>query len=238
MEKTLKEKLQPLYDEMLKNISQEEDLYPFCIQWGNDFPKEKNTGVLFVGKATNGWVRETKDINIVFGDSNDRVFARTDQMKWIRDLDGVTDHHYNTRKSAFWRVIRRVTQMYYREDLEYWYSNIAWSNLYKVSHETGNPNSVLMNEQHRYCEEILKSEIEILSPKFVVLLTSGWEKWFLPYLNNKNHTHSTLSRKWCRYECKCYEIDNVIYIASHHPETKPEKEHAEAIYNIMKIYKF
>ena len=237
MKRILKEKLYPLYNDMLKNISQEEGLKPFCIQWGDNFPKDKNTGILFVGKSTNGWVTETKDINIVFGDTEDKIFARPDQMKWANDLDGVTEHHYNTRKSAFWRVIKRITNMYYNDDFENWYSKIAWSNLYKVSPAAGNPNGTLMNEQHRYCLKILKTEIEILSPKFVVLLTSGWEKRFLPYLNKGNHTNSILSSEWDRYKSKCYEIDNIIYITSHHPQGKPEKVHARAIYNIMKHYK-
>lgn len=102
----------------------------------------------------------------------DRIFARNDQIEWVNNLSGNTKG-YNTRKSAFWRLIKKVAITYYPDK---WYSNNAWTNLYKIAPwKDCNPSRKLQNAQRKYCFELLKNEIEILSPKYVIMLTSGWE---------------------------------------------------------------
>ena len=153
--KELKDSLLPLYDELLKGNSFE-DVCTFCLQWGENFPVDKKTGILFVGKAVNGWIHDETDINVLFGETSDRIFARSDQMEWVSRLEG--DEKYNTNKSAFWRVIKRVSQHYYPN--EKWYSNVAWSNLCKIApFKGGNPNDKLYYEQLKSCQKILSKEM-------------------------------------------------------------------------------
>jgi hypothetical protein len=125
MEDLLRLTLKPLYQELLSKLTSKNKLYTFCLQWGANFPQEKNTGILFIGKATNGWVTYTRDVEILFGDMRQRMFARSDQMEWVHNLE--RDKKYNTRNSAFWRVIKKISQSVYGSDG--WYSHIAWSNL-------------------------------------------------------------------------------------------------------------
>ncbi|OAV64285.1 hypothetical protein Barb6_03320 [Bacteroidales bacterium Barb6] len=108
--------LRPLYSELLEAIGcyleKNPDKHPcaFCAQWGKEFPEEKNSGILFVGRTTYGWHDEDLDVDTVFA----KVFAHNDQMEWASDYT----------KSAFWRVIRKTTQMFYPKE---WQAHVAWS---------------------------------------------------------------------------------------------------------------
>ncbi|MBI1249132.1 hypothetical protein GC197_14975 [bacterium] len=80
---------------------------------------------------------------------------------------------YNTAKSQFWRVIRRVVL-----NLEFgqnsqtsWANQVAWTNLYKVSpHGGGNPSSALCSLQWKHCEKILRHEITTWKPRRILFL--------------------------------------------------------------------
>lgn len=237
MKEKLKERLIPLYEDMLKQMPAEESLSAFCVQWGKNFPTKENEGLLFVGKATNGWTTKERNVEKLFnGVDKERIFAKTDQMQWVENLAGA-ENDYNTNKSAFWRTIKGVTKGLYHVDD--WSSYIAWSNLYKMApYEEGNPIESIKQYQLPFCKKIFKAELDILQPKFVVLLTSEWEKDFLYYLNNGLTTHSIEKVKWNndRFEIKLYCINNIYFIASQHPQCKPEKEHVEILSKIIQKY--
>ena len=230
-ENQLKEKLIPIYSRLLENNTYG-NVCTFCMQWGKNFPEKENDGILFVGKAVNSWINAETNIDVLFGNSKEKIFNRTDQMEWVHNHEGSVKG-YNTRKSAFWRAIKRVTLDFYPS--ESWFSYIAWSNLCKIApFDGGNPNDGLYYEQLEYCQKILAQEIEILSPKYVILFTSDWEKDFLNFLNRGEETKSIKKALWNGYETKLHEINGVNYIASQHPQGKPEKEHVETIVELMK----
>ena len=227
MQERLKNSLLPLYETLLKKINFPQDIYSFCMQWGSKFPKEENTGILFVGKATNGWMTNSRDIEILFGASESRIFARGDQMKWVNNLEN-NKEGYNTRTSSFWRLIKQISQLEYGENE--WYSKIAWSNLYKVSCEVGNPTQRLKNQQQDLCKKILEEEIRILKPKCIIFLTSGWEKNFIKHLIDDLPINNKVNAKWGNgYNTNGYLINDVIYITTPHPQGKNEKKHLQAI---------
>jgi hypothetical protein len=224
MKESLKTTLLPLYASLLNNIKQTEEIYPFCMQWGSNFPKEWNSGILFVGKATNGWQFPTRDVNEVFLANGNGIFNRNDQMRWVEDV-----RYYS--KSPFWRVIKNTTSNVYEPN--HWYNYVAWSNLYKLSYGKGNPNTRLKREQSSLCIDILKEEIRALSPRFVVFLTSGWEDFFF------NSIFSEKVPIWNKvtwsdhYQTHFTEHDGITFIRSQHPERKPEKEHVEVLTQII-----
>jgi len=227
--KKLREGLMPLYKELL-GVAQLTDC-AFCVQWGKKFPAGQNDGILFVGKAVNGWITEEKDMDVLFGNGNESIFDRADQMQWVEDLEG-DENTYNTRKSAFWRVIKKISQKFHPDN---WSSHIAWSNLCKIApFKGGNPNDTLYYKQLSFCQEIFEKEIEILSPKYVILLTSGWEKDFLYFLNGKQPTESIHEETWGNgYETKVYRIKDTIFITSPHPQGKEEQTHVEVITHLF-----
>lgn len=236
MKNRLKEALKPLYENLLKDVSNfDYSKAFFCMQWGHNFPSQSNCGILFVGRAVNGWVTDSEDINLLFGTGDDTIFDRFDQMKWVENLEQ-NKSGYNTRKSAFWRVIKKIASHYYPQN---WSSYIAWSNVCKVApFEGGNPNDSLYYAQLENCQKILKKEIDILSPQFVVFFTgTGWAVDFLRFLNEGQVPHSVQTEKWNKYECKTYLIKDVHYILSEHPQGKKEKEHSNCIIKLINQYK-
>ena len=232
-EKKLREGLHPLYDQLLSS-GIDRDNCVFCAQWGKNYPENQREGILFVGKAVNGWLADGHDVDVLFNSA----FNREDQMVWVQNLEGVTvtadgKPAYNTKKSSFWRTIKRIALGCRPDSEDNWTSYIAWSNLYKVSPGEGNPGGVLKGKQSGYCKEILAKEIEILSPKYIVFLTSGWESDFLCYLNKNQPPQKIGEEAWGGYKSELYKIDGVYYIASYHPQSKSESEHADAILKLM-----
>lgn len=224
----LKSVLKPLYSSLLDGIKFS-NICAFCVQWGSDFSDEEKSGILFVGKAVNSWKNDETDIETLFGNSDYRIFAREDQMKWVHNQEVIVGSYI--KKSAFWRVIKRISQKYYPTD---WYNNVAWSNLCKIAPFIGgNPSDSLYYYQLPLCQQILSKEIEILSPKVIVLFTSGWEKDFLFYLNDNNEPQIEMTINWYGYETKLYFIKGNHYIVSPHPQGKAEDKHVEVIIELI-----
>ena len=132
--------------------------------------------LMVVGRATHGgWDRDLRQLS----DAGERKeLARRlseESMSWvIRQWHSRDD--YNPARSAFWRVIRRVTlSLVDGASEDDWSNHIVWSNLYKVSRSEPprgmNPPAPVMRAQRRGCEKLLKLELEIFRPKRVLFLT-------------------------------------------------------------------
>lgn len=229
----LKNRLRGLYGEMLRAFSLEQKLYPFAIQWGPLY-FQQTPKILVVGKATNGWVTDSRDLGVLFDErGKDRIFNRESQMVWVKEEQG--GKGYNTNRSAFWRVVRRVSSDILSE--EDWYNRIAWTNLYKVSFQKGNPNKALMSGQFWYCVEILKTELEFFQPDIVLFFTSDWEKPFLDTLFKKEELEQVSKLRWGK---KPYQTSLLLekktnrkYLTSVHPQGKSESGHAFAIVDLV-----
>lgn len=232
MEEILRTKLIPLYRNLLNNLSTPQKICTFCMQWGNEFPKEENSGILFIGKATNGWVSKSRIIDVLFGaDNKEMIFARKDQLIWVENSEG--DKKYNTRKSSFWRIIKKISKN--KNGQENWSKKIAWSNLYKLGFEKGNPDEKLKKNQIETCKKILEIEIKILSPKYLIFLTSEWEEDFINYLTIDKIKENPKSIEWGKnYKTYGFTVDSLHYIISVHPQGKNENEHFKKINDIMK----
>lgn len=226
----IKREIFPIYKKLIEENSFK-NICTFCFQWGKNYPFDKSSGLLFVGKGVNGWVTDETDVTQLFDITNpERIFARKDQMEWVNNLSGNTSG-YNTRKSAFWRLIKKVSETYYPDK---WYSNIAWTNLYKIAPWTGgNPNGKLQNAQRKYCFDLLTKEIELLTPKYVILLTSGWEWAFIKHLNGNEKLDVVAEKKWGKYKTVMIEISGIKFIMSHHPQGKNEWKHRSAIVELI-----
>jgi hypothetical protein len=102
-------------------------------------------------------------------------------MRWVTDLWGAREG-YNTARSAFWRVLRRIvlSDPAGVADADRWSSRLAWTNLYKVSPGAGwNPGADLQRAQHRDAAELLRLELAEFAPKRVLALTGGWVDPFI-----------------------------------------------------------
>ena len=219
--------LKPLYHDLLNHsecVLDQQKYCTFCMQWGECFPEEKNSGFLFVGRSVNGWKN---------GDF-DSIFNAEDQMKWVENQWGSKDK-YNTYHSPFWRVIKRVSTEY-SHNKEDWYKNVAWSNLYKVAPSAGgNPDDFICGWQFYNCCRILQKEIELLSPQVVIFLTGkSWSNSFLWYLNGGKEPLIKYSLDWGGvYTAELMKIGTFYCLATEHPQGKPEASHVNAIIELI-----
>jgi hypothetical protein len=147
--------------------------------------------LMVIGRSVNGWTKRgwkptslknektssefiKEIVNTVTEPSPSGAFC---PMCWVSDCWGNYDYDYNTRRSAFWRVIRRTVSDLHIADTEVtsWPSHIVWSNLYKMApSEGGNPSNALCSIQFQHCRNLLLSEITKFSPKRLLFLTGDW----------------------------------------------------------------
>lgn len=213
--------LRPLYAHLFKEVASFNDNAFFAIQCGSLFKQ----GWLMVGRATNGWI-EPKDVDELI----ESLFG-AEPLLWVEKNEG-NKQGYNTRKSAFWRVIKGVAKAFYPDE---WYKHIAWSNLCKVAPQAGNPSNSLYYAQLEACQKILEAEIKALSPKAVLLFTGySWAKDFLVYLNDGVEPQPMATAAWSKYECKVFLIKGTYYILTEHPQGKKEAIHKETLIDLLK----
>ena len=140
-----------------------------------------DTELLVIGRSVNGWIDDWTSHQlqdpmvrrqVVEYMRHDAEPEDHDRMAWVGDLWGATSG-YNTRRSAFWRVLRRISGgADARED---WPSRLVWTNLYKVSPAAGwNPGANLQRAQRASACELLSLELEVFAPRRVLALTGGW----------------------------------------------------------------
>ena len=223
-----KRRILPYYREMQNNqkvvdIDRKKNLSFFCTQWGRNW---QPGGILFVGRATNGW---GKGIDI-----NTLPFNEPDQMDWVITQGMDSSKAWRASRSPFWRVIKGVAQRFHASE---WQTHIAWSNLCKCSFlESGNPSNPLFGATVGPCRKILGIDIEMLKPRAIVMLTEanlvnaltrqGWSGCFVDCLVDevapKDFSHSG---------CLVKVLDNEKYriIVSERPEYRPEQPRIECI---------
>jgi len=215
----------PLYTQLLEDVKAVPyDLYPFFGQAGAKY-HETPRKVLFVGKSVNGWVTNSRKVKDLFDRRNpDRIVNRGDQLEWVKKLEG-PNSVYNTRMSPFWRVIKGVSSALYGEAS--WYKHIAWTNLYKISPERGNPPDSLRWRQLETCKKIFELEIRSLDPAVIVFLTSGWESHFLKHSPWEPRDERFFA--WDRYQTRYLHAAGKLAVYSPHPQGKNGAKHIDAI---------
>ena len=169
----------------------EHDLTGFLARRGNRY----NGKLMVVGRAANGgwgsifWCEladpaaRKKHVQDIATSDNDGACP----MQWVDDGWGNTKNgEYNTKRSAFWRVIRQVVKrldIVEAEDSQ-WYSHLVWSNLCKASPAKGrNPGNRLYYAQLPGCKKLLEHEIKTYKPVRLLFLTGwDWAEAFLDFL--------------------------------------------------------
>ncbi len=157
--------------------------------------KQYKGDLMVVGRAVNGWIKGLQPHEFMDNEKLtyflDNVFesvTETCPMQWVsRSWENSED--YNTKSSAFWRVIRRVVHELEIADVESeklrerlrWPSYLVWSNLYKFAPEGGgNPSATLCNVQLDECKSLIQKEIQAYKPKRILFLTGlDWAEPFI-----------------------------------------------------------
>jgi hypothetical protein len=195
-------------------------LVPFWPLCGASFDRE----LMVMGRSVNGWVEDWTARQL--RDPTTRALAAAamrrdaepdgrDRMAWVTDLWGATSG-YNTKRSAFWRAIRRVVDPHLA--ITDWPSRIAWTNLYKVSPAAGwNPGTNLQRAQRSLATELLNMEIKALAPQRVLAFTGEWIEPFVSGLGLK------LTRRQGLVEGLGTD-DQRAWVVAKHPMGKPGEQ--------------
>jgi len=165
-----------LYYELLlsfKNLKSKKKyslLYPII---GEKYSKSK---LLICGRSCNGWINTWK-INDI--DANINTI--------IKESKNISCNTWSeeemSKYSSFWRFTKNIITNYYKVNSSDWTQYFTWSNIMKISPATGgNPSDDEFNQQIGICKKILKYEIDILKPKYCILLT-GWD-WSYDFIES------------------------------------------------------
>jgi len=199
------------------------------------------TGELMViGRAVNGWSDEVVRALLRSDDGVSHVAARARQeaegtgrcpMRWVSDSAG-GGSEYNTNRSAFWRVARRVGAGLDVLDAGHdsWPSAIAWSNLYKLAPHSGrNPSNAACEAQWPPVARLLAKEVEELAPRRVLVMAGkSWAEDFAIELG--------LSVQW---DVGCDDANTPVagtadalgarWVVAAHPERKGDQPIIDAV---------
>lgn len=204
--------IQTLYQLMGKEVRQypdfcHQDLRTFTTQVGELYPEEPNKGILFYGRATNGW--------------DDSYHDKLEDILW-----------YQTRR-PFFNLIYHFGREFYGDD---YCNSVAWGNICKIAPDGGNPSESLWNAQYFSMRKIIRKEVEILSPEIIVLVTgnTAGDRWDSPFfeefpdLKEVNHIVWAFSKG---VECTATLFANDCFkvIVTDRPERRPIEAHTQAL---------
>jgi hypothetical protein len=141
-------------------------------------------------------------------------------LAWVLERWSISKG-YRTGSSAFWRVAKRIAEgLFLPAEEADWINHIAWSNLYKIAPASGgNPGGALWRSQVPLSPELIASELEILSPKAVVILAGfDWFSDFAPRVATELHIAPSTSI----VEVFGYLNGGIPFVVSPHPQGKGE----------------
>ncbi len=213
--------------------SKSRSLCCFNAQKGRDY----DNNLMVVGRAVNGWYNEFDLHGLNSELMVESIFNKSNEsncpLKWVEESWGKTEG-YNTKSSAFWRVIKKIAQnLNETSSNNGWASKIVWSNLYKVApSDKGNPSDSLCDYQFRACNELLLTEIEEYQPSLIIFFTGL--NWFNGFLNDMVSLSSNNEHSWIEAHgiLKVNNRDIAIIIAKH-PQGKPEEEMVNEIMQVI-----
>lgn len=230
--KNLKELYSDLINEVIVNKDKykEEDLVLFTAAKGNRYQKD----LMIIGRAVNDW-----DIVMNKNDksNNKSILKQVDEalksnhLNWVEERWGLNDGKYNTKKSAFWRVSRKLSELIAGNTIDP-ANSIVYSNLYKFAKEGGgNPSEKLACVQYDICKHILESEIDLFRPKKIVFLTGkGWAKEFLDHMKDVDINEVGLD-----YVSIYGKIKNARFVVADHPQGKNEECLIDEIQDYLRV---
>ena len=178
--------------------------------WQAQFPSEFSTqeAAIFFAKK-------------VINDSNNPINC---PMGWLNE-SWAGKVKYKARRSTYWRAIHAVMENFrlITPDDESWASKLVWSNLYKLSPQSGgNPSNHVCELQLSGCIELLQSEIEHHRPAKVLFLTGmDWAEPFLRGLGFQYESDLTTSQVEGFGRTVLNDGHQFSYVIASHPQGKP-----------------
>ena len=200
------------------------------------------SGLMVIGRAVNGWVDGICAAKLTDSAVRNEFALKVQErsatppdgcscpMSWVTTQWGATDC-YNTKRSAFWRVIRRVVDglgIAKANDRD-WSSHLVWSNLYKLSPEAGgNPSSGIMGAQLEGCKKLNALELKTYRPSRLLMLTGeDWAEPFLDALRSEGRTRGQHVQRTGRWNLLSEGETHVVVAV--HPQCKNERDWGDEV---------
>ena len=175
-------------------------------------------GIMFVGRAINGWcplkqsdnpyvnqLRHCESIGLdwVIGNHD---WGRCRECQHGKLVGNSATSH--SCMSPFWQMVKYICE---KEGLvENWLDKIVWSNLYKASYvEGGNPTG-MYRQQVGICNELLQLEIEKYKPRAIYFITETYRE-----------NPSASNRTWF---CETYQKDEKLNFGSVYKYLRDHKD--------------
>lgn len=215
----LSKAIEPLNRQMWEDVRKSgfpdmDSLTTFTALAGSRYPEQSNRGIVFYGRANNGWDdTETHDVEKILFDQTFR---------------------------PFFNLIYYFGWEFYGND---WNKHVAWSNICKlVPWESGNPSDALWDAQYNHMVTIIKKEMELLSPALVVLVTGNTAsaRWDSPFFDAYPHLLDKMidEKVWYVYgDKKCtaslYSDGLINVLLTDRPERRPIQAHSDALFQLV-----
>jgi len=227
-QRRLSDAYEAIFEELLAEVATTTEpsvpLVPFWPLCGASYAGD----LLVVGRSVNGWVADRTAGQLRTQEGRRKVLgwlrrdaepAHGDRMAWVIDLWGATAG-YNTRRSAFWRVLADLTSGLGDRQ---WPGRLVWTNLYKVAPAAGwNPGSDLQRAQRARAAELLRIELDAFRPRRVLALTGDWISPFSLALDLDLTTRAGLV-------VGTAERSGVPWVVAKHPMGKPHEPFVNAV---------
>lgn len=199
--------------------------------------------LMVIGRAVNGWDVELNSLNSSNkSDLIEEVTATLRDENWMGNLKWVTDRwasndgNYNTKRSAFWRLVNELAYDFSDDTTNnLYFDSVVWSNLYKVvPNGGGNPSAKLRNIVFESCLNILREEIAYFKPKYIVFLT-GYQKqwWAKPFLDSLQVTN--VLQKPIGFVEFAGVYNNITIVVGQHPQGKNGDVHLKNILDALAL---
>jgi hypothetical protein len=238
LEKSKKEEI-VFFEDLIESLREKKsgfnfDICGFMAMEGHLYNRE----LMVVGRALNGGasclnpcadITNDEKINSFYDDTIRDSVKDGEPMRWVVKMWGGANPNYNTKRSAFWRVIRQVTGNLEIADIEKddWSSHLVWSNLFKLAPKnSGNPSVKLKRLQKGVCVKLLSHEFSVYKPKRVLFLTGeGWfDSEFRDILEERKTFKLPTEFKYIQEAGIATHSngDKFKYVVSPHPQGKKE----------------
>lgn len=212
-------KIQVLYDKMNRAVEEagfnidDLDLRLFTTRAGADYPIEPGEGILFYGRATNGWDDDNKE---------------NDDLKVVLEKE---------KSRPFFKLLYYFAWEFYGDS---WSNKVAWSNICKIAPDGGNPKNALWYAQEKSLALIIRREVELLSPGIIVLVTgnTAGAHWHSPFFEAFPDLKEVKCLKWGvsrGNDCTAtlYTDGKIKVILTDRPEARPIQQHTDALIKLL-----
>lgn len=160
--------------------------------------------LMIVGRAMNGWETNFSDCNSPEALA-ESVLQLRQPFEDIVAEEGIPckgRSNYFYQKSNFWKLTKALLDAYgearpgiWKDENFPWHQKVVWSNLYKVSPwGQGNPSWAQIKPFMANYIEIIRREIEILSPKHILFITDL--NYFDPWKKQPSFSRNLLGELW------------------------------------------